>query len=103
MALDDDLFDPLPILPIAPRRKFSTKPPSVAPQRTSVVRSNVYSLAAPTEGFQLGPKAGKRTISDLAHELVLPMIKEWLDRNLPRLVERLVREELERLSGPKPA
>ena len=27
-----------------------------------------------------------------------PMLQEWLDDNLPRLVERLVREEIERVA-----
>lgn len=42
-----------------------------------------------------------RTLEDLVGELLRPMLKSWLDENLPRLVERLVRAEIERLSrGP---
>ena len=41
---------------------------------------------------------GNRTIEDLVKEVMRPMIKDWLDANLPRLVERLVRKEIERLS-----
>ena len=41
--------------------------------------------------------AGK-TIESAAKEVMRPMIKEWLDANLPELVERLVRREIERLS-----
>ena len=29
---------------------------------------------------------------------MLPIIKEWLDANLPEIVERLVQREIERLS-----
>ncbi|WP_029073734.1 DUF2497 domain-containing protein [Kaistia adipata] len=39
-----------------------------------------------------------RTIDDLVREMLRPMLKTWLDTNLPPLVERLVREEIERLS-----
>jgi cell pole-organizing protein PopZ len=39
-----------------------------------------------------------RTIEQLAEEMMRPMLKEWLDENLPPLVERLVREEIERVS-----
>lgn len=39
-----------------------------------------------------------RTLEDLVGELLRPMLKSWLDENLPRLVERLVRAEIERLS-----
>ncbi|MEC9343490.1 MAG: DUF2497 domain-containing protein [Pseudomonadota bacterium] len=30
--------------------------------------------------------------------LLRPMLREWLDDNLPKLVERLVRDEIERLA-----
>lgn len=39
-----------------------------------------------------------RTIEDLTKELLRPMVKSWLDDNLPGLVERLVREEIERVA-----
>jgi cell pole-organizing protein PopZ len=39
-----------------------------------------------------------RTIEQMAEEMMRPMLKEWLDDNLPPLVERLVREEIERVS-----
>jgi cell pole-organizing protein PopZ len=31
-------------------------------------------------------------------ELLRPMLKAWLDENLPEMVERLVRAEIERVS-----
>lgn len=39
-----------------------------------------------------------RTIEDLVKEMLRPMLKSWLDDNLPGLVERLVRAEIERVS-----
>ena len=39
-----------------------------------------------------------RTLEDLVSEMLRPMLKEWLDDNLPPLVERLVKEEIERVS-----
>jgi len=41
---------------------------------------------------------GGRTIEDLVKEVMRPMIREWLDANLPGLVERLVAREISRLS-----
>ena len=42
-----------------------------------------------------------RTLEDLVKELLRPMLKAWLDDNLPVMVERLVRAEIERVSrGP---
>tara|TARA_B100001057_G_scaffold41900_1_gene37525 strand:+ start:402 stop:1022 length:621 start_codon:yes stop_codon:yes gene_type:complete len=40
---------------------------------------------------------GAVTLEGLVRELVRPMLKEWLDQHLPITVERLVREEIERL------
>jgi uncharacterized protein len=39
-----------------------------------------------------------RTLEDLVKEMLRPMLKSWLDDNLPSLVERIVRAEIERVS-----
>ena len=39
-----------------------------------------------------------RTLEDLVAEMLQPMLKTWLDENLPTLVERLVQEEIQRVS-----
>ena len=39
-----------------------------------------------------------RTLLDVVRELLRPMLKDWLDTNLPPLVERLVQEEIRRVS-----
>ena len=39
-----------------------------------------------------------RTLEDFVSELLRPMLKTWLDENLPAMVERLVRAEIERVS-----
>ncbi len=39
------------------------------------------------------------TIEGLMSEMLRPMLKEWLDENLPETVERLVREEIQRIQG----
>ncbi|MEJ5019240.1 PopZ family protein [Ochrobactrum vermis] len=39
----------------------------------------------------------RRSFDDIATELLRPMLQDWLDNNLPTLVERLVREEIERV------
>lgn len=40
----------------------------------------------------------KKTFDDKAEEMLKPMLQDWLDNNLPILVERLVREEIERVA-----
>lgn len=39
-----------------------------------------------------------RTLEDLVKEMLKPMLKTWLDDNLPGMVERLVRAEIERVA-----
>jgi uncharacterized protein len=39
-----------------------------------------------------------RTLEDLVREMLRPMLKVWLDDNLPGMAERLVRAEIERVS-----
>jgi cell pole-organizing protein PopZ len=39
-----------------------------------------------------------RTLEDLVKEMLRPMLKAWLDDNLPPLVEKLVRAEIERVA-----
>lgn len=40
----------------------------------------------------------RRSFDEIAEEMLRPMLTQWLDDNLPTLVERLVREEIERVS-----
>lgn len=39
----------------------------------------------------------RRSFDEIASDLLRPMLQDWLDTNLPPLVERLVREEIERV------
>ncbi|WEX78835.1 PopZ family protein [Sinorhizobium numidicum] len=44
----------------------------------------------------------RRSFDEIAEAMLRPMLQEWLDDNLPKLVERLVREEIERVArGPR--
>ncbi len=40
----------------------------------------------------------RKSFDDIATEMMRPMLQDWLDNNLPTLVERLVREEIERVA-----
>jgi cell pole-organizing protein PopZ len=41
---------------------------------------------------------GERNLEDMTRDLLRQMLKQWLDEHLPALVERLVREEIERVA-----
>jgi cell pole-organizing protein PopZ len=60
---------------------------------TSAAVDSAFNTLAQTVLVQNG-----RTLEDLVREMLRPMLKIWLDDNLPGLVERLVRSEIERVS-----
>jgi cell pole-organizing protein PopZ len=66
----------------------------VSPETSTMTASSFNRLAEQ----MFGREGGERSIDDLARELLYPMLKQWLDQNLPRIVEQLVREEIERLA-----
>ena len=39
-----------------------------------------------------------RTLEDLVREMLRPLLKSWLDDNLPGMVERIVKAEIERVA-----
>lgn len=76
------------------RRQFSqTTDRSLMSNSTMAAVDSAFSSLAHTV---LGNNA--RTLEDLVKEMLRPMLRSWLDDNLPGLVERLVRAEIERVS-----
>jgi cell pole-organizing protein PopZ len=73
--------------------------PSMEPDRalisssTSAAIDSAFNTLAQTVLVQ-----NARTLEDLVREMLRPMLKTWLDDNLPGLVERLIRAEIERVS-----
>ena len=61
--------------------------------RTTAAVNSAFNTLAQTVLVQNG-----RTLEDLVTEMLRPMLKTWLDDNLPGMVERLVRAEIERVS-----
>ncbi|MEM6464074.1 MAG: PopZ family protein [Pseudomonadota bacterium] len=43
-------------------------------------------------------KGSDRSLDQITEDMLRPMLQQWLDDNLPTLVERLVREEIERVA-----
>jgi cell pole-organizing protein PopZ len=43
-----------------------------------------------------------RSLEDVVKEMLRPMLRAWLDDNLPRIVEHLVRTEIERVARGRP-
>jgi cell pole-organizing protein PopZ len=76
--------------------------PVAAPRRDEPLISPQAATAAASAFGQLNAVASQprdsRTIEDVTRELLAPMLRSWLDENLPRIVQAAVREEVERIS-----
>ncbi|SLJ93155.1 DUF2497 domain-containing protein [Novosphingobium mathurense] len=46
-------------------------------------------------------RSGETSLESLTRELLRPALAEWLDKNLPPLVERMVAAEISRIVGKK--
>ena len=46
-------------------------------------------------------RQGETSVEALVREMLRPMLAQWLDDNLPGMVERLVAEEIRRIVGKK--
>ncbi|UYN97697.1 MAG: DUF2497 domain-containing protein [Enhydrobacter sp.] len=63
---------------------------------SQAIQENVMPPSVTEPGPALG--ADGKTIEDLVKEMLRPMLKDWLDRNLPAIVERSVEREIARLT-----
>ncbi|MDX8523842.1 PopZ family protein [Mesorhizobium sp. MSK_1335] len=74
--------------------------PESQPARPAILSEHTGRQVAAAFGELSGAFAsrGKKSFDEMAEEMLRPMLQDWLDNNLPTLVERLVREEIERVA-----
>jgi cell pole-organizing protein PopZ len=101
--------------PPSPSEPAMTKPPEKAPPAADALVSAPSASAAATSLSALASTVeieriahapatstpfgnGARTLEDMVIELMRPLLKDWLDKNLPGTVDRLVQKEIERIS-----
>ena len=89
VGFDEDGEAPAPLM-AAPRGEDHA---SLISHETSAAVDSAFNALAQTVLVQ-----NARTLEDLVREMLRPMLKSWLDDNLPGMVERLVRAEIERVS-----
>lgn len=82
-------------------------PAADAPLMTDDARSSMREslaalamLAEPGKAPQI-VRSGETSLESLTRELLRPALAEWLDKNLPPMVERLVAAEIARIVGKK--
>jgi len=100
---DDDLeFSELAAARAVHRQPAYEPPPfesSAAPPQQILSRSTVSAVESAFNSLAHTVLSNNaRTLEDLVKEMLRPMLKSWLDDNLPGLVERIVKAEIERVS-----
>jgi cell pole-organizing protein PopZ len=86
-----------PPVEVKPRIKADETRNTLRSSKTNAAVQSAFKVLA---GSVLVENAS--TLEDLVREMLRPMLKSWLDDNLPSLVERLVRAEIERASRGRP-
>lgn len=94
------------VAPLGERAPRSSSPaasqPVVAMQNSLLSHETEMSVASAFGSLTQAIFSNEpRTIEDVMKELLRPMVKTWLDDNLPAVVERLVREEISRVARGK--
>ncbi len=86
----------------------AVEPAAAEPARTGLVAPEAIAAATTSlntlvrtlvEHQSMAVHRGGPTLEDIVREEMRPMLKAWLDKNLPPLVERLVAAEIERVIG----
>ncbi|NTF31634.1 PopZ family protein [Rhizobium skierniewicense] len=99
---------PAPVLP----EVVDEQPVAVSPEEKPDNHSLSLNLISAAAGAQIQRSFGelaemfdgveRPTVEQMAQDMLRPMLQDWLEDNLPTLVERLVREEIERVArGPR--
>ena len=98
---DDGIFDLGEAVEIAEGEDVS---PRLTTERTAgAMRESLAALAMLAEpGAQPQiVRSGETSLEGLTRELLRPVLSEWLDKNLPDMVERLVKDEIARIAGKR--
>ena len=77
--------------------------PLLPEQTASSMRESLAALAMLAEPGAAPQivRSGETSLEGLTRELLRPALAEWLDKNLPPLVERMVAAEIARIVGKK--
>ncbi|MBC2664562.1 DUF2497 domain-containing protein [Novosphingobium flavum] len=104
-ALDDsyDEEEEDEVLDLSESSVLADPAPLIADAAISSMRESLAALAtisAPGVAPQI-VRSGETSLEGLVRDMLRPMLADWLDKNLPPLVERLVAAEISRIVGKK--
>lgn len=100
---DDDVLELAETAQLAPDTPLGDEPALLHDETRNSMRESLAALAMISEPG-VPPqivRSGETSLEALTRELLRPALAEWLDRNLPPMVERLVAAEIARIVGKK--
>ena len=77
--------------------------PLIADEVRGAMQENLAALAMLAEPGAKPQivRSGETSLEGLTRELLRPMLAEWLDKNLPGMVEKMVQAEIARIAGKR--
>jgi hypothetical protein len=91
------------LVEVSPTDEGSEAAPLVDAAAREAMRDSLAALAIMAEpGAQPQiVRSGETSLEGLVREMLRPMLAEWLEKNLPAMVERMVAAEIARIAGKK--
>jgi hypothetical protein len=91
-------------LPLGNPQGGADESPLIADAVRSAMQENLAALAMLAEPGAKPQivRSGETSLEGLTRELLRPMLAEWLEANLPAMVEKLVQAEIARIVGKRP-
>ena len=85
---------------VAPEPEYIPEPPPVSANEglVGVVAASAAAAAVGQRSAAIQMPADGRTLEDVVRELLRPLLKQWLDSNLPQIVQATVDREVERIA-----
>lgn len=99
-AAADEEVKPVSAAPAVALQSTVAEPPAQPASRPAIISEQAGRQVAAAFGelSEAFAASRRKSFDEMAEEMLRPMLQDWLDNNLPTLVERLVREEIERVA-----
>jgi cell pole-organizing protein PopZ len=97
-AITDEEAGEMTLAPVEPRTP-GEKPKAQRVSETALLsRETSAAVGSAFNTLSETVKQHQPSLEDVVRETLRPMLKSWLDENLPRVVERMVQAEIERVT-----
>lgn len=94
VAPEEDIVEEVAVSPLPDQNLTTEMSEELLEPTTQAAAKSAFSQL---DALTLSSGSGQ-TVEDLIREMLRPMLKSWLDENLPGVVEKLVQREIERVS-----